>query len=274
MEYAALFVWLVLCLLIGAMVHHGVAGATVHKPVRLLVTPGMFIRKFSMAAVALLCGATLTRANMYSTEEADVSFEANGVASVAKVLAPLAPLFGCAVAFAILNSMFGRPLRLNYAPPELSSLDTGGVQGFLVGTWRLLSAVVERGARADWGNPRLYVLLALSFSLALGAAVSMERAREAALGAALVAVVLALLCSISIGRTVFGGRRIGWALALRNLVVHYSAVAFVMMIYGMTSAVLVGVVVRAYELFAGSPDSSKRKRRKQASSSGRAQKAA
>jgi len=249
MEYAALFVWLVLCLLVGAVIHYVLEGAMSHQVVRFIAAPGTFIRKFTMALSALFCGATLTRARLYELSSRDVDFEAEGVSSVAKAVVPLMPLFGCAAAMVAVNAMFGHPFRLNYSPPGLHSLDAGGLRGFLLGTWDLLSRVVRRGAQVDWGNPRLYVLFGLTFSLALGAAAPLERFKEAVLGAALLAVGLAVLCSISVRRGLLGGPNpMAWALGLRRAVVSASAAAFVMMVYGMLTALVVGMGVRVYEM--------------------------
>ena len=127
-----------------------------------------------------------------------MDFNADGISSVAKAFVPLMPLFGCAAVMMALNSLFLHPFRLNYTPPELSAFDGGGIKGFMLGTWDLLTQVVKRGASVDWSNLRLYVLLALTFSLALGAAATFEQVKEAILGAGLLAVALAVFCSISV----------------------------------------------------------------------------
>ncbi len=249
MEYAALFVWLALCLVLGAAIHYVLAGALEHQAVRLVAAPGTVIRKFTMAQSALFFGATLTRAKLYDLSSRDVDFEAEGVSSVAKAVVPLMPLFGCAVAMMAANAVFGRPFRLDYTPPSLDSFNAGGLQGFLLGTWELLSQVVRRGMSVDWGNPRLYVLFALTFSLALGAAAPLDRVREAVVGAALLAVGLAVFCALSTRRGFLGGSSpAAWALALRGAVVSASAAAFVMMVYGVVTALLFGMGVRLYEM--------------------------
>ncbi len=251
MEYAALFVWLVLCLILGAAIHYVLAGALEHQAVRLAAAPGTLIRKFTMALSALFFGATLTKAKLYDLSERDVDFEAEGVSSVAKAMVPLMPLFGCAMGMMAVNAMFGRPLRLDYTPPSLDSLGAGGLKGFLLGTWELLSQVVRRGMNVDWSNPRLYVLFALTFSLAMGAAAPLDRVREAVVGAALLAVGLAVFCALSARRGFFGGSSpAAWALALRGSVVNASAAAFVMMVYGVITALLFGLCVRLYEMIA------------------------
>jgi len=249
MEFMALFIWLCLCLLIGGLMHYVMVGALRHRWVQVLAAPGMVIRKFTMALTALLCGATVTRVRIYELDTRDADYSAEGVSSVAKVLAPLAPLFGGALAMIALNAMFGHPLRLNHTPPPLASLDSGGVRGFLAGTWALLAQVVRDGVRADWGTMKLYVLFALVFSLALGACASMQRLKEAMLGAGLVAVALALLSSLTVrDRPPEAPASPAWFLGLRAALVNASAAAFVMMVYGMLTALAVGIFVRLYEL--------------------------
>jgi hypothetical protein len=249
MEYAALFIWLVLCLVLGAAVHYVLAGAMERQAVRLLAAPGTIIRKFAMAQSALFCGATLTNAKLYDLTERDVDFQAEGVSSVAKAVVPLMPLFACAAVMVALNAMFAHPFRLDYSPPSLSSLDTSGLKGFLLGTWELLAQVVRLGMGVDWGNPRLYVLFALTFSLALGAAAPLDRVREAVIGAALLAVGLAVVCGLSERRGFFGGSSPAlWALVLRRVVMTGSAAAFVMMVYGLAMALILGMGLRVYEM--------------------------
>jgi hypothetical protein len=257
MEYAALFIWLSLCLVMGGLIHSVMAGALSHRPVMLLAAPGMVVRKFSMTLAALICGGTVTRVRIYELSSRDIDFRADGTTSVAKVLVPLAPLFAGAAAMAVLNGMFGSPLSLSHEPPVLASLDSGGVRGFILGTWGLLSDVVRQGLASDWGNPRLYVLFALVFSLALGACEPMERVRQAILGAALLALALALLSTIAVRRVGVLAATPAWLQATQAFVVRSSAVAFGMMVYGMFAALIVGFSVRIYELLSGSKKSPK-----------------
>lgn len=258
MEYAALFVWLSLCLLVGAAVHYILAGAMESQIIKLIAAPGNIVRKFTMALTALFCGATVTKAKLYELSSRDVEFNAEGASSVAKAIVPLMPLFGCAAAMMVLNALFLHPFRLDYTPPALSAFDTGGIKGFIGGTWDLLTQVVRRGASVDWGNLRLYVLLALTFSLALGAAASFDQVKEAILGAGLLAVALAVFCSITVRRGFLGSQNpMTWAVELRSLVVTASAAAFVMMVYGMLTALAVGIVVRVYEMIGQSGSGSK-----------------
>jgi len=249
MEFMALFIWVCLCLLLGGLIHFVMAGALGHRFVQVLAAPGMIVRKFSMALTALLCGATVTRVRIYELDTRDTDYKAEGVSSVAKVLVPLAPLFGGAFAVIILNAMFGHPLHFTHTPPSLASLDTGGLHGFLLGTWALLSQVVREALRADWRSLELYVLFALIFSFALGASAPLGRFKEASLGAGLEAVVLALLSSLTV-RDVQAEvpASPAWFLSARNVVVGASAAAFVMMVYGMLAALVVGTAVRLYEM--------------------------
>jgi len=247
-EFTALFIWLTLCLVLGGLISYVMTGARSHRLVRLLAAPGLTIRKFTMTLTALLCGATLTRVRLYDLSSEDIDFQAEGASSVAKVFAPLAPLFGCALAMTILNAAFGSPLKLSYSPPALASLDSGGLRGFMLGTWDLLAGSVRHGFSADWSSPRLYILLALIFSLALGASAPMHRIREAILGSALLAVSLAVLSSLAIRRAGVVATTPGWFNGLQALVVSLSGVAFIMMIHGMFAALAVGLAVRVYEL--------------------------
>ena len=252
MEFAALFIWLSLCLVMGGLIHTVMAGAMTHRTIMLLAAPGMVVRKFSMTLAALVCGGTVTRVRLYELSSRDIDFRADGTSSVAKVMVPLAPLFAGAVAVVALNGLFGGPLDLSHQPPALASLDSGGLRGFLGGTWSLLASVVRQGMRSDWGNPRLYVLFALIFSLALGACEPVERVRQAVLGAGLLAVVLALLSSIAVRRAGVIAATPAWLQATRTFVVSSSAAAFAMMVYGMFAALVVGFAVRIYELLGGS----------------------
>jgi hypothetical protein len=250
-EYAALFVWIALCLLLGGLMHFVTAGALAHRPVQLLAAPGMVVRKFTMTLVALVSGATVTRVRVYELSSRDIDFRADGFAGIAKVLVPLAPLFGGAMAVVAVNDVFGSPLRLDCRVPALASFDAGGLRGFLDGTWGLLSVTVRQGIRADWHNPRLYVLFGLLFSLALGASCPFERMREALLGTGLVCIVLALLSSIAVRRAQVVATSPAWFVAARDYVVGTAGIAFFMMVYGMLTALVVVVAVRVYEIVTG-----------------------
>ncbi len=254
MEYMALFIWLSLCVVIGGLMHYVMAGALTHRFVQVLAAPGMVIRKFTMSLAALACGATVTRVSIYDISSREIDFRAEGVSSVAKALAPVAPLFGCAAAMVVLNGAFGDPLRFDYAPPALASLDAVELRGFLMGTGRLLASAVRQVMRVDWHSPRLYVLFGLVFSLALGAAASLERIREALLGAGLVAAALALAGNLAVQQATadLPASAPTWFVTARTAIVSTSVAAFVMMFYGMLAAVVVGMAVRLYELVMGS----------------------
>lgn len=250
MEYAALFLWLGMCLVLGALIHSITAGALQYRPVRLLAGPGVVVRKLTMGLVALLAGARITQADIYQLSERDIEFEAEGPAGPARVLAPLAPLFGCALALTLLNRLASRPLQLSHSVPSFVALDVQGLKGFFTATWELLANAVKQFSRQGWRAPLTYLFLALTFSLALGGASPLDRLKEAGLGAGLVAVGLALVAALS-GRHVDGAvTHPLWFTATRDGLLSTSAAAFVMMVYGLLTAVMVGILVRAYEIMA------------------------
>ncbi len=250
MEYVALFVWLCFCLLMGCLIHSVMAGALSYRPVQLVAAPGMVVRKFSQSLTALLCGGTVTRVSIYELSSRDIDFRAEGVASVARALVPVAPLLTCASLMLVLNVIFGSPLRLDYSPPALESLDSGGLRGFFLGTWALMRDVVHQGAGADWQSWRLYILYGLVFSLALGAGPSVEELKRSLLGAGLIAGALALLSSIVVRPGALGPLSVpAWFAIARQSLLGVSAAAFAMMFYGMLAAIGAGICVRAYELF-------------------------
>ena len=261
MEYLALFIWLALCLLVGALVHYLMSGALSHRAVQLLAAPGMIVRKVTMTVVALLCGGTVTRVSIYQLAPQDVDFRADGIASVAKVLVPLAPLFGGALAMMKLNVLFGSPLNLSYTHPSLAALNVSGFRGFFYGTWLILSSIVGQAIRADWQTLRLYVMFALIFSLALGACSAFPRVKEALLGAVLVTVALALFSSIAVRRAGVLAASPEWFTAARSFIVNCAGVAFLMTVYGVLIALPVGLCVRFFETMSkGGAKGSSRKR--------------
>jgi hypothetical protein len=257
MEFAALFVWIGLCLLLGGLLHFVMKGALSHRGILILAAPGMALRKLAMTLVALVFGGTVTRVRIYELSSRDIDFQADGPSSVAKVMAPLAPLFGCAVALSALNAAFGRPLDLSYSMPGLSAVNGVGLQRFVAATWGMLSQVVRQGLGANWSNPRLYLLLGLAFSLALGACEPMERVRQAILGAALLAVALAVMSTIAVRRG-FIATAPPWFTATNAFVLSQAAVAFAMMVYGLMAALVVGLGVRVYEVASRLGGSSKK----------------
>jgi hypothetical protein len=270
MEFAALFCWLSLCLLLGGLLHFVMSGALNHRGVLALAAPGTALRKLSMTLVALVFGGTVTRVRIYELSARDIDFQADGASSVSKVLVPLAPLFGCAVALSALNAAFGRPLDFSYSMPALSSVDGAGVQGFVASTWGMLSHVVRQGLDANWSNPRLYLLFGLAFSLALGACEPLERIKQSVLGAALLAVALAVLSTIAIRRG-FVAAAPPWFTAVNSFVLRNAAIAFAMMVYGLMAALVVGLGVRVYEVasrLGGSSKKSGKTRSRRSSSRG------
>lgn len=261
MEYVALFTWLSMCLVLGGLIH-SVTGSTVrYKPLRWLAAPGIMVRKFTMAGTALVTGGTVTHAGMYDMSSRDIDFEAQGPAGMGKVLVPLAPIFGCAVALKAVNAALGAPLSLSYSVPVFATLDVGSFKTFLSATWELLASVVRQLLRMGWRDPKTYLLLGLTFSLAFGASAPVKSLKDAVMGAGLLALIVALLAAMS-ARHGQGGIMTSpaWFAATRQFLVGTAAVAFVMVVCGVLTALVIGMAVRAYELFAGrktdSPDQS------------------
>jgi hypothetical protein len=251
MEYAALFLWLGLCLVLGGLIHAVTDGALCYRPVRIVAAPGLIVRKLSMTMAAVLAGGTLRRACIYNLGERQIEFDAEGPSGPARVLVPLAPLFGCAAALTALNGALGHPLDLSYSVPPFTALDAAGGRDFLTATWAMLANVVREFMRQGWRAPQTYLLLALTFSLALGGSGRIEELKAAGLGAVLLAVALALLAAVS-ARHGPGGviTQPDWFAATRNGLLNTAAVAFVMMVYGMLTALVVGIAVRTYEVLA------------------------
>lgn len=249
MRYFALFIWLVLCLLLGGLIHTILQTAFAFRVVRLLSMPGMLVRKVAMAVGALLTGATVVDANAYKLGSHEIGFRADGISSVSKVLVPLAPLFACALVLQAINALLGTPVDLGYNAPGVSALDASGARGFLLGMWQLMSHLVRQFVGADWGSLRLYVFLAFLFSLSLGACVSFEKFREAFLGVALVVVALAVSAAL------FGVRSGFWPVrtdspaskllgSFELAVMATGGMAVVMMLGGMLAAIVVSTVAR------------------------------
>ena len=259
MEYVALFLWFSLCVLLGALMHRVMQGPVCYRLIALATAPGVVVRKSSQTLVAMLCGATVTDVRIYQISQRDIAFKADGVSSVAKVLVPLAPLFGCVLILGVLNSWLGEPLQFNYAPPPLPSLDAGGLKGLLISVGTLLSRLLRQTFRGDWRSAEFYVMLVLIFSLALGACQPVERVREALLGVALLVVSIALVSALVTPSSLVGraasspGRAQIWAATSRGFLVDCAGTAFALMLFGMLQAIAVGVGVRLYELLAGAP---------------------
>ncbi len=262
MEYVALFVWLVVCLLLGGLMHMILQTPYDYKLVRLLAAPGIVVRKFAMTVTSLLTGATVTEVNIYNSSERDIGFEADGMASVSKVLVPLAPLFACAVMLQAINALIGKPIGLDYPPPPVSSLDAGGMRGFLIDLWHLLSGLIVQVLAADWKSLNPYVLFAFIFSLSLGACVPPEKLREGILGATFVAVGLAVICALFGVRSGVGLGPLTalsaspaqlWVMAMREFFMDMAGMAFIMMLCGLMAAIVVGIIVRIFELVSKVP---------------------
>ena len=257
MEYVALFVWLVVCVALGGLMHTILRTPFDYKLIRILAAPGVVVRKLAMSVVALVTGATVTQVNVYDLSERDIGFHGVGASSVSKVLVPLGPLFACAVALQAVNVLLGSPVSFDYSPPPVASLDAGGVKGFVVGMLPLLSGLVRQGLIANWGSLSFYVLLGFVLSLSLGACVSFEKFREATLGALLLVVSLAVLCALAGVRSGLGAGAVSalaespaapWVRSLRGFLIGTTGAAFVMMLCGLMVAIVVGIGVRLYEL--------------------------
>jgi len=256
MDYVALFVWLMVCVTLGAFMHAILSSALSYKVLRWLSAPGVAVRKFSMSLAALLGGGTVTHANVYDVSERDVAFHADGASRVSKMLVPLAPLFGCAVVLQIVNTVMGHPIDLGFGAPALSSLDAGGAVGFADALWGVARELVLRIVRADWASPALYVLLLFAFSLSLGASVSFDRFRQSFFGVLILVLALATVCALlGVPSGVWSSRPApvaalaAWVEALRGFIMSVAGMAVVMMLFGMLASVLTGIIVRVYELF-------------------------
>jgi len=257
MEYVALFVWLLLCVTLGGLMHTILQTPFNYRLIRILAAPGVTLRKLAMAVVALVTGATVTKVNVYNISDRDIGFQGQGVSSVSNVLVPLGPLFASAVVLQIVNAMLGSPVSFNYSPPPVPSLDAGGAKAFLMGMSPLVSGLVKQGLVADWGSLRFYVLLGCVLSLSLGACVSFEKFREAVLGSLLLVAALAVICALAGVRSGLGSTAVSTLAespaaplvrSVRTFLTGTTGVAFIMMLCGMMVAIVVGIVVRLYQL--------------------------
>ena len=265
MEYVGLFLWFSLCLSVGALIHRMLASSLSYRLLAFLSVPGVLVRKLSQSVVALVCGSTITKVRIYEVEPRDIGFEARGASTVAKALVPLVPLFGCAMALAVLNTALGSPLNLGYRPPALASLDGGGLRGFFQGAGVLLADLIRQGIALDWRNPNLYIFLALTFSLALGSCAPFNKLRDALIGAALFIVALALVSGLTSppgpeAAAVSGtSSSAGWVLSVEGFVLDTAGLAFVMTVYGILLSLVAAFAVRMFELATkASPRSAKR----------------
>jgi len=259
MQYIAIFVWLVTCLVCGGLMHAMLRSAFMHKWVRLLAAPGVTLRKFSMTVAALLTGATVTQVNMYDTAERDIAFYGRGAAGVSRVLVPLAPLFASALALRAVNAALGTPLELSFAPPAIGSFDPGGAVGFARRLLALMVEVVRQCLAADWHSAGLYVLLVFVFSLSLGAGVPFDKFRESFLGVALLVGALAAVCTLfglgpGAGGLESDGARapaVAWIASARSFLTATAGAALVMMLCGLLAGVAVGLAARLCEVVLG-----------------------
>ncbi|MFP4027720.1 MAG: hypothetical protein ACLFWL_08015 [Candidatus Brocadiia bacterium] len=254
MEFVAMFIWLSLCLLIGAMMHSLLHSSFSYKFLLWIAAPGVIIRKFAIAVTAMLTGATVDRANIYHISEREVAFTGEGFATVSKFMVPIAPLFICALVLQGANAALGSPLSLDLEAPEISSFDAGGFHVFIKGLGFLIVSLVRNVFQAEWGNFRLYVLFLLLFSLSLGAGVPLDKVRNSLIGIIILVLVLTLLCTLfkvpSGPVNPFGPpRKSAFAIKrLRDFLMETSAMALIMMLCGMLTSVMTGIGVRIFEI--------------------------
>jgi len=252
MDYLALFLWLALCLVLGGLMHSVIDGTLRYRPVRILAAPGIIVRKLSLTIAALLCGGRVTNAHLYELRTQDVDF---GPAGVSRVIVPLAPLFGCALALLALNHALGHPLHTVSRVPPFTALDASGVKGFATATWQMLADVIRQSVHTGWREPRAGLLLVATFGLGLGSSTPLERIKEPVLGSALLAVAVALTAAMSARHGVAGvTTQPPWFAATRDALLATSAAAFIMLTYGLFTALLVGIAVRVYEVLARGND--------------------
>ena len=247
MEYLAMFVWLLIGLILGGLIHVVLRNAFEYKIVTWLAAPGLAVRKSSMTAAALVSGATVTDVNIYQLSERDIGFTASGIASVAKFLVPVAPLFACAFVLQVINSALGGPLDLVFSPPAIASFDTGGAKGFMAAFWAFMCELVQRVYSADWQNTNLYVLSGLIFSLSLGAGVAFAEFRESLMGVAIMVLGLVVVCGL-FGVPSSDRPGAGFVTSAREFLMATAGMSLIMMLCGMAVAITVGLVVRLVQL--------------------------
>lgn len=260
--YIALFVWFSLCLLLGSLVQSVMGGAARYRIVAALMLPGIMVRKLAQAGAALVCGARVTGCSLYQSTPRDAQFTCGNISSVAKVVVPLAPLFGCIFAFGVFSAALNSPLSLHYAPPSIPSMDMQGLQAFAADTGTMVSGLLRQlGQSAGAGH---YLMIVLAFSLALGACQPVGRLKQAILGVGAVVASLALLeglaagirlpegllntLGISSARTAFRSVRLG--------LVDRAGRGLALTALGLGLSLVVGLLVRIYELATGRESSS------------------
>ncbi|MEF8788347.1 MAG: hypothetical protein V5A84_04695 [Planctomycetota bacterium] len=257
MQYIGLFVWFSLCLLLGSLVQSVMAGAARYRIVAALMLPGVMVRKLAQAAAALVCGARVTGCSLYEPTPRDIQFRCGNVSSGAKVLVPLAPLFGCIFAFVLLSGALNSPLSLQYPPPSIPSLDLQGVEAFAADTGAMVSGLLKSlGQSASTGG---YLMILLAFSLALGPCQPLERLKKAIVGVAAVVAALALLEGLAAGIRLpesvlyllgIDGLRAAFV-SLRRGLVDWAGRGLALIALGLGLSLIVGLLVRIYELATG-----------------------
>jgi len=248
MQYVALLLWLLTCLAMAALMQFVMTGALTHRFLQVLAAPGAVVRKLAMAVATLLCGGTVTRVRLYELSSREIDYEAPGASSLANLVVPLTPLFAGAAALTALNAAVSGPLELDCEPPTLASFDGQGLTAYLAVMWGILFTSVRQAVQWHWADPRLYLLIALLFSLAVNAAPAAGRLKEAVLGACLLSAVLAVLSTVAVRRMGVAAGTPVWFAALRTSVMQSAGAAFLMLAYGLLAALPVGVAVRAYEM--------------------------
>jgi len=257
MEYVAMFVWLVLCLVLGGLMHAALHSAFNHGWVKLLAAPGVTIRKLAMTTAALATGATVTDVNVYRISDREIGFEGSGPAGISKILVPIAPLFACALVLQAVNRALGSPIDLNFSPPDISSLDAGGAVGFMKGLFALVTQIAQRAVEANWQSGSLYVLLIFVFSFSLGAGVPFEKLREAFLGVLILVLGVALICALFGLRPGMNpaevlatpGPAVRWMRSVRAFLMSTAGMSLIMMLCGIFASVIVGLTARLFQMF-------------------------
>lgn len=269
MDYVSMFIWLVICLALGGTMHKLLRSAQNTGWFQWVAAPGIAVRKFGMALAAMATGATLTDANIYRISQRDIGFDDKAVGGLPRFLVPLAPLFFAAVMLQTVNAILGTPVDLNVATPVISSLSLSGAEDFFAEFWQMVTGLVRRVFRGDWGDLRFYVFLVFALSLSLGAGASFNKFRESLLGCLLLVVTLAVVCEIfrvpRSGLAKLAGTHPAVALlqSIHTFLFETAHLALVMMLCGIILATLIGVAVRMYELITRSSSSSARSDEKQ-----------
>ena len=257
MQYFGLFIWFSLCLLLGSLVQSVMGGAARYRVVAALTLPGIMVRKLAQTAAALASGARVTGCSVYESNPRDIKFQCGNVSSVARVLVPLAPLFGCIFVFGLLSTALDSPLTLHYAPPSITSMDLHGLQAFAGDTGALVSGLLRRlGRSAGAGD---YLMILLAFSIALGACQPLNRLKKAILGVAVLVSGLALLQALATGirlpdavRSTLGISGLRTALqSLQRGLVDWAGRGLALTALALGLSLIVGLMVRIYELATG-----------------------